>query len=147
MFELRHGAQYLDPLKVSMNTTFERWNMQMLMKLVCILDEYDEIKADLRDKDKVTQLLGMYSPARIYTHQEFAVDSETAWKNASCAIFVKAMQKFNKATENTTLKKYHFRLLFQKDEEKFMSFFNHVSKQAKHCQFDCESGSFMYVFS
>ena len=72
------------------------------------LDEYDEIRVEWREKDKVAKLLGMYSAARLYADWEFAVDSESAQKNASWATFVGAMKKFYKPRENTTLKNYHF---------------------------------------
>ena len=144
VFELRYDAQYPDPPKVSMDAAIERWKYANAddagTQRRPTLDEYDEIRVEWREKDKVAKLLGMYSAARLYADWEFAVDSESARKNASWATFVGAMKKFYKPTENTTLKNYHFRSLFQKDDETFVAFCNRVSKEAKHCQFNCESG-------
>ena len=144
VFELSYDAQYPDPPKVSMDAAIERWKYANAddagTQRRPTLDEYDEIRVEWREKDKVAKLLGMYSAARLYADWEFAVDSESARKNASWATFVGAMKKFYKPTENTTLKNYHFRSLFQKDDETFVAFCNRVSKEAKHCQFNCESG-------
>ena len=48
------------------------------------------------------------------------------------------MRLYYKPTENVTLKNFHFRALFQKQDETFPSFCSRVKKEAKHCNLKCE---------
>ena len=52
---------------------------------------------------------------------------------------MKALAAFYKPTENTTLKHFHFRSIYQNEGETFIAFCNRVLLEAKHCSFKCES--------
>ena len=49
------------------------------------------------------------------------------------------MREYYKPTENSTLKKFHFRDLQQKSEETFKDLCSRVALESRHCSFKCDS--------
>ena len=63
----------------------------------------------LREKDKVTKALGIYSSKRLYQDWTVAKPIVNERKAAKWDAFVAAMQAFYKPTENLKLRNFHFR--------------------------------------
>ena len=103
-------------------------------------DQYDQLKAQWKAKDKVAKVLGMFSSPRLYSDWEVAQPNEIARDNATWREFKDLMETFYKPTENLTLTNYQFRYLTQTINEPFPSFCNRVEKEAKSCAFKCRHG-------
>jgi len=87
----------------------------------------------------VAKFLGIYSSRRFYSDWTMAVPIEKGRMSATWLDFKQAMHNYYKPTENLTLKNFRFRSLSQGKEEAFIAFCNRVEKEAKHCQFLCDS--------
>ena len=72
-----------------------------------------------------------------------AAPKEKTRKNAQKKDFVEAMSAYYKPTENITLIHFHFQSNIQNDGETFITFYNHVLLEAKHCNFKCTGESCM----
>ena len=101
--------------------------------------EYDMIVDEWKSKDMVAKFLGINSSRRFYNDWTMAVPIEKARKSAVWLEFKQIMKEYYKPTENLTLKNFHFRSLSQGREKVFIAFCNRVEKEAKHCQFMCDS--------
>ena len=141
MFELRYNAQYTDPPKVSIESAIERWKLinatQIQPNPKPSIVQYDLIRAEWRSKDRVTKFLGMFSSSRLYTDWQAALPNARDRDTATWQQFLTTMQDYYKPTENPTLKNYQFRALAQETTETFPAFCNRVTKEAKHCHFNC----------
>ena len=144
-FELRYNAQYPDPPKVSMDAAIERWKVANITaenpNLRPNLEQYDRIRDEWRSKDKVSKLLGMFSSDRLYSDWKALEMDERIRENVTWKNFTQRMKEFYKPTENPTLQNYHFRAISQSDDETFTAFCNRVMKEAKHCNFNCDTRS------
>ena len=139
-FELRYAANYPDPPKVSLEAALSRWKVENEDTKVSP-DQYDTIVDSWKSKDKVAKFLGLFSSRRLYSDWVMAVPNDGERKSAGFEIFVKKLQAYYKPTENLTLKNFQFRALSQEKSETFIAFCNRVEKEAKHCEFRCESAS------
>ena len=137
-FELRYDAKFPDPPKVSLDSAMERWKLLHEDKKPSLTD-YDSIVDEWKSRDKVAKFLGIYSSRRMYSDWKAAEPSEKARKESSWEEFVGKMETYYKPTENLTLKNFMFRSLVQEKNETFIAFCNRVGKEAKHCQFTCDS--------
>ena len=79
----------------------------------------------------------MFCSARLYTDWQVALPDPTDRDSATWPQFLAAMRTYYQPTENLTLKNYQFRSLAQAPTETFPAFCNRISKEAKHCQFNC----------
>lgn len=142
-FELRYNAQYPDPPKVSLDAAFERWKITNVItenpNPKPNLEQYDQIRDEWRSKDKVAKLLGIFSSERLYSDWKAVETHEKNRQNVTWEKFTQRMKDFYKPTENPTLQNYHFRAISQPENETFTAFCNRVMKEAKHCNFNCES--------
>ena len=75
----------------------------------------------------------------MYSDWKAAEPSEQNRKEAGWNEFVSKMETYYRPTENLTLKNYMFRALVQEKNETFIAYCNRVGKEAKHCQFTCDS--------
>ena len=139
-FELRYAANYPDPPKVSLEAALSHWKVENEDTKVSP-DQYDTIVDSWKSKDKVAKFLGLFSSRRLYSDWVMAVPNDGERKSAGFEIFVKKLQAYYKPTENLTLKNFQFRALSQEKSETFIAFCNRVEKEAKHCEFRCESAS------
>lgn len=142
-FELRYNAQFPDPPKISMDAAIERWKVANIKaenpNLRPNLEQYDQIRDEWWSKDKVSKLLGMFSSDRLYSDWKALEPDERIRGNITWQNFTQRMKDFYKPTENQTLQNYHFRAINQSDDETFTAFCNRVTKEAKHCNFNCEN--------
>ena len=142
-FELRYSTQYPDPPMVSMDAAIERWKVANTSAdnphPKSNLEQYDQIRDEWRSKDKVAKLLGMFSSDRLYSDWKSIEADEKIRQNITWQKFTQRMKEFYKPTENPTLKNYQFRATSQTENETFTAFCNSVMKEAKHCNFNCES--------
>jgi len=139
-FQLRYDANHPDPPKVSLDSAIQRWMLgQTDSDKKPNLLEYDQIVDEWKSRDKVAKFLGLYSSRRMYNDWCSAIQDEKTRKDAKWEDFTDAMRKFYKPTENLTLKNFQFRSLVQEKNEAFIAFCNRVEREAKHCQFNCES--------
>ena len=136
-FVLRYEAKFPDPPKASLDAAIERW--KLLNRKKPSLKEYDLIVEEWRNRDKVAKFLGIYSSRRMYSDWKAAEPSEQNRKEAGWNEFVSKMETYYRPTENLTLKNYMFRALVQEKNETFIAYCNRVGKEAKHCQFTCDS--------
>ena len=137
-FELRYSATYPDPPKVSLDLAINRWKLANGNKDLS-LEEFDSLVEEWQGIDMVGKFLGIYSSRRLYGDWTIADPSDKTRKTATWSHFVSKMKQYYKPTENLTLKHFQFRSLSQGREETFNAFCNRVEKEAKHCQFKCES--------
>ena len=97
--------------------------------------EKKAIRDDVRSKDKVRKLLGLFASNRLQQDwkaaEALAEDrDESTWEN-----FVAKINTYYKPTENTTLRNYEFRQLTQQPSDTFSAFCNRVEKEGKSCTF------------
>ena len=137
-FVLRYDAKFPDPPKVSLDSAIERWKLLNEDKKPN-LDEYDAIVDGWKSHDKVAKFLGIYSSRRMYSDWKAAEPSEKARKESNWEEFTRKMEAYYKPTENLTMKNFMFRSLSQEKNETFIAYCNRVAKDARHCQFTCDS--------
>ena len=139
-FELRYAANFPDPPKVSLDAALSRWKVENEDTKMSP-NHYDTIVDSWKKKDKVAKFLGLFSSRRLYSDWVMAVPDEAERKSAGFDTFVAKLQEYYKPMENLTLKNFHFRALSQDKSETFISFCNRVEKEAKHCEFRCQSAT------
>ena len=137
-FELRYKAQFPYPPKAVMDSVMARWKIANENNEPT-LDQYDKESLSVTQRDMVIKCLGMYSSERLYDDWLVAEPDASKREKATWEEFKIAIQAFYKPTENLTLKNFQFRALCQESKETFVSFVNRVEKDAKQCNFKCES--------
>lgn len=79
-FQLGYDAKYPDPPNVSMDAALERWKFEHTTTDVPqprpTLQDYDEIRENWRQKDKVVKFLGFFSSSRFYEDWLIACPNE-----------------------------------------------------------------------
>ena len=119
-FNLRYDAQFPDPPKMAMDSAIQRW--KLLNRTTEIpdptptVDQYDQLKARWKSRDKLAKVLGMFSSPRLYSDWEVVQPSEIARDNATWKEFKNFMETFYQPTENSTLTNYQFRYLDTSNE-------------------------------
>ena len=140
-FQLRYNAQFPDPPKVSLDAALTRWKYTNATAEQPdpkpTREQYDQVIANWRSKDKVAKFLGMFSSETFYEDWVAAQPDETERDNAEWNTFTDSMKEYYKPTENLTLRNFQFRDLIQGAKETFPVFCNRVEKEAKHCSFKC----------
>ena len=140
-FQLRYEAQFPDPPKTAMDSAIQRWVLEHTTtenpKPVCSVVQYDRMKNEWKERDKVKKVLGMFSSPRTYADWETALPDEQHRNNATWTEFKAAMEVFYRPTENATLNNFQFRSLTQQTNESFLTFCNRVGKEADTCSFTC----------
>ena len=99
------------------------------------VDQYDTIRDQWIQKDKVTKFIGLFSSQRLRADWEAAEPNTDLRKRATWTEFVTKMKAYYKPTDNPV------RSLTQQEGETFHGFCNRVEKESKTCYFTCESAT------
>ena len=136
-YEFRYDAQYPDVPRHMMESAVEKWKSARAADAPDITAAQKEtLRADVRSRDKVRKLLGFFATLRLQQDWKAAEPNENN-RNYTWKHFVDSMRAYYKPTENSTLRNYEFRQLYQKPAEPFHAFCNRVEKEGNTCTF-CE---------
>ena len=100
-FQLRYEAQFPDPPKTAMDSAIQRWVLGNTTtenpKPVCSVAQFDQMKNEWKEQDKVKKVLGIFSSPRMYADWETALPDEQQRNNATWTEFKAAMEVFLQA--------------------------------------------------
>ena len=135
-YEFRYDAQFPEVQKHVLDAGIEKWKSENGNPATVTVAEKQAVKENIQSRDKVKKLLGFFSSHRLQQDWKAAESNENN-RNCTWKHFVDSMRAYYKPTENSTLRNYEFRQLYQKPAEPFHAFCNRVEKEGNTCTF-CE---------
>ena len=140
-YEFRYDAQFPEVQKHVLDAGVEKWKAANGNPDNVTVAQKQAVKDDIRSRDKVRKLLGFFASHRLQQDwkaaEPIATNRDCTWDH-----FKTQMRAYYKPTENTTLRNYEFRHLFQKPRETFSTFCNRVENEGRECTFcDCNATS------